>query len=31
MINEGAVLYLCGLSCIIGIAVGYVIGYWLEK
>ena len=31
MITHTAVMILCGLSCIIGIAIGYVIGYFIQK
>ena len=31
MVTHTAVIILCGLSCIVGIAVGYVIGYFIQK
>ena len=31
MITHTAVMILCGLSCMIGLAVGYVIGFYLES
>ena len=31
MITHTVVMILCGLSCIVGIAVVYVIGYFIQK
>ena len=31
MITHTVVMILCSLSCITGIAVGYVIGYFIQK
>lgn len=31
MVTHTAVIILCGLSAIVGIAVGYVIGYFIQK
>ena len=31
MITHTAVMILCGLSCMIGLAVGYVIGFYIER
>ena len=31
MVTDSVVLILCGLSCMVGLAVGYVIGYFVEK
>lgn len=31
MVTHTAVMILCGLSCMIGLAVGYVIGYFIQK
>lgn len=31
MVTHGTVMILCGLSCMIGLAVGYVIGYYIQK
>ena len=31
MVTRTVVMILCGLSCIVSIAVGYVIGYYIQK
>ena len=31
MITHTAVMILCGLSCMIGLAVGYVIGFYIDR
>ena len=31
MVTHNAVMILCGFSCMVGLAVGYVIGYFIQK
>lgn len=31
MVTYTTVMILCGLSCMIGLAVGYIIGYFIQK